>query len=81
MASPIVQAIKQICEEMKYEQPLLYGTFQSVAKRAADQIFDEGKQPNKHRYIMKNYMFLGAFVYKCISVSIETKWMEEDIRL
>ena len=72
---------KQILEEFRYEQPMLYNLFEATAKKVASQLFNEQKQPNKYQFVIDNYMFNVAYLYKVISVSIEARWMNEDIRL
>lgn len=69
----------RINQELQEEQPLYYRTLCDLAEAYAGELY-EIDSPH-YKYWIERMMFLMCFQYKCISASIEARFLSEDIRL
>lgn len=69
----------KILEELRVEQP----DFCRIIRQTAERFANERCQRDTPDwdFWMYRFMFIVAFTYKLISVGIESRWMEEDIRI
>ncbi len=70
---------QKLLDELRSEQPAYYRTMRMLAENFANEMCQ--RDTPEWEFWMSRFMFIIAFTYKIISVGIESRWMDEDIRL
>ena len=70
---------QRIVDELRSEQLEFYQIIRNLAVTFANEMCQ--RDTPEWEFWMDRFMFSVAFTYKIISVGIESRWMEEDIRL
>lgn len=70
---------QRILDELRSEQPAYYRTVRMLAESFANEMCQ--RDTPEWEFWMSRFMFIIALTYKIISVGIESRWMDEDIRL